>query len=127
MADLKIAGFGKTRQELFVNLAEGMLATTAESRGTTRTNKRRNFRIGPAPDYENLLVNFLNEIWFLAQENSESYTNFDFKKFDKSGIKGSAKIIPQAKIKLEIKSATFYNLKITKKDSLYSAIVVFDI
>lgn len=125
-ADLKIKGWGSTLQELFANLAKGMLAASMII-DKKISEKWRDFEIDSVSDYESLLVNFLNEIWFLASKNREIYTDFIFEKFGLMGIKGKVKSFPAKKIKLEIKAATFYDLKIEKKDSEYSATVVFDI
>lgn len=129
-ADLKIKVWGKDLPSLFINAARGMY--NAASGGEIKTQnakiKKRKIEIPPAPDFETLLVNFLNELWYLTDINNEIYTDFVFNQFSiQKGIKGEMSAIPIKELVLEIKAVTFWDLEIKKEKGLYQTEIVFDI
>ena len=75
-----------------------------------------------------LLVNFLSEVLYLSETNSQVYHNIRFKKITDKSIE--AVLIGRAlkSIGNQIKGVTYHNLDIyQKKDGNWEAIILFDI
>jgi SHS2 domain-containing protein len=77
---------------------------------------------------ENVLVNLLSEIVFLVQNENKITVDMKIKEINETYLKADLHIIPaQEEPDLEIKSVTYHNLKIEKKNNILSAAVIFDI
>lgn len=123
-ADLKIRAFGKTKEELFLN----MLLAMAESQ------KGENF--GPevkreikviSIDLATLLVDFLSEVLYLIQVNKEIYNGIKFTKFLNTEIEGELFGQKVKRFGEDIKAVTYYNLEVSQKNGIWQATVLFDI
>ena len=124
-ADLKIKAFGKTKEELFLNILRGMVAAQ-KMEIEDEEEVKREVKI-ESPDLGSLMVDFLNEIIYLSQTNKEAYRRAEFKKFSENSLE--AELVGQ-KIKRfgeDIKAVTYHNLEIKKIDDHWEAIVIFDI
>lgn len=125
-ADLKIRSFGKTKEQVFVNMAIGMFANIGDEKKFLKDKPvSREIKI-KANDLQSLLVDFLSELISLSDINNEIYTDYDLK------IKEN-KLIAQVNgckingLKLEIKAVTYNDLKIKEGNNGWQAEVVFDI
>jgi len=123
---LKIRAYGKTKKELFLNMASGMQdalqPTTNNKQLTTRSLKIR------ASNLETLLVDFLSEILYLIQVNKEIYKDIKFKKFTDMEIR--AELIGQkvASFGEDIKGVTYHDLEIKQNPmGIWQATVLFDV
>lgn len=77
---------------------------------------------------ENILVNLLSEIVFLLQNENKITTGIKIKKIDETYLNANLLTIPSDKEpNIEIKSVTYHNLKIERKNNMLSAEVIFDI
>jgi len=125
-ADLKIRAFGKTKEELFLNMLFGM-AESQKAELKTKERTKREVKI-KSLDSATLLVDFLNEVLYLSQVNKEVYPKAEFDKFTDTEIKG--KLIGQKVERFgeDIKAVTYHGLDIRQlKDKTWEAIVLFDI
>ena len=124
-ADLKIRAFGKTKQELFLN---AMLAMEKALRPRL-TKKPASTQIKiESENLETLLVDFLDEINYQNEINSEIYNEIYFEKFSDNLIKAELFGRKVKRFGLQIKGVTFHNLNIhQRKNGIWEATVVFDI
>jgi len=125
-ADLKIRAFGKTKEELFLNMMQGMISGLKPEILNSKAEKR-NIEI-KSPDLESLLVDFLGEVLYLTQVNKEIYTNIKFKKLTDMELEG--KLVGQKVQRFgeDIKAVTYHELDIRQNENgVWEATVLFDI
>jgi len=125
-ADLKIRAFGKTKEELFLNMLLGM----EESLKPAQKEKKeiiRKIKI-KSLDLTALLVDFLNEALYLNQIRKEIYFKAGFSKFSDTELEGEFIGKEVENFGEDIKAATYNDLNIRQnEDGYWEAIVVFDI
>lgn len=126
-ADLRIKAQGKNLKELFSNIAYGLCEKMLGKDLSSLKSKDLRLTEAHGNNLESVLVNFLNEIIFQADINKEIYTDFQIEKLSDTHIKATAKSTKVSEKRLEIKAATFYQLKIKKKNKKFEAVVTFDI
>jgi SHS2 domain-containing protein len=131
-ADLKIRAFGKTKEELFLNMLKGMI-NSLKAEGLGEKMKKREIKI-TSPDLGALLVDFLSEVLYLNQVNKEIYTNIKFKKLsDPSAGSGQAELEGELEAQKvegfgeDIKAVTYHGLDIHQENGTWQATVLFDI
>ena len=128
-ADVGIKAYGKNISEAFENAAKGMFDIITNCSKIDNVGQY-NIKL-EAPDYEQLLVDWLSELLFL---NSAKNLVFGFFKveIDKKNPYLSASVfgenynISKHKIGVEIKAVTYHMLEIQKKRN-YHVQVLFDI
>lgn len=77
---------------------------------------------------ENILVNLLSEIVFLLQNENKITFGMNIKEVNETFLNADLlTIIADKEPNLEIKSVTYHNLKINRKDNMLSTAVIFDI
>jgi SHS2 domain-containing protein len=131
-ADLKIRAFGKTKEELFLNMLLGM--KESQKAEVVLEKVKREIKI-KSLNLEILLVDFLSEVLYLIQVNKEIYNSIKFKKFtDPSTGSGQAEIEGELigqkveRFGEDIKAVTYHGLEIRqRKDGTWEATVLFDI
>lgn len=124
-ADLKIMAFGKTKEELFLNMLLGMSESQKAEFLSKKTQRRINLE---STDIEALLVDFLSEALYQGQVNKEVYKDILFKKLTDTKMEGLLLGQKIERFGEEIKAVTYHSLKIKKKeDGSWEAIVLFDI
>ena len=125
-ADIGIKFWGNTYEELFKNAMVAMLDYIAE-KNHNATSKRKIHLI--AFGAESLLVSFLNEILFLV--NTKLWlphtVELEIKQDDLWAEFSGGPITSPDTVKVEVKAATYHNLKIEKKDGKFETIVYFDL
>lgn len=124
-ADLRIRAFGKTKEELFLNMLLGM----AESQRAEIKNKekiKREIKIRSL-DFAALLVDFLSEALYLSQVNKEVYFKAEFTKFTDREIEGELIGQKVERFGEDIKAVTHHDLDIQQEDGIWQATVLFDI
>jgi SHS2 domain-containing protein len=126
--DAKIKVVGETKQELFLNAMEGMVAllkpktATQKPKTTIRTIKIKSV------DINSLLVDFLSEVNYLIQTNREIYRDGRFIKFSDTELE--AELIGEQVLEFyeEIKAVTYYGVNIKKNPAgLWETQIIFDI
>ena len=125
-ADLKIRAFGKTKEELFLNMLKGM--TESQKPEIKKDQEiKRDIKV-KSLDLAALLVDFLSEVLYLSQVDKEVYSKINFKRFSDQEIE--AEIFGQ-KVKRfgeDIKAVTYHGLDLHQdKDGTWVATVLFDI
>ena len=125
-ADLKIWAQADSKQELFKEIARAMFSWAGYEEEKKAPIIEEEIEISSL-DIESLLIDFLNELLFLAEAKRLKPIKINFPFFKKTSLK--AKIIAKRlkRIGIQIKAATFHDLKIENKNGLWQAIVLFDI
>jgi len=128
-ADIGITVYGKTLEELFANLAYGMFAQITE---IEKVNPKEKVEVQiEGYDKESLLVNWLNELLYLSTIRRMFFSEFKLRKIRDNSLSAEIrgqKINPQKhSLHLEIKAATYHNLKITKTEKGYQTTIIFDV
>jgi len=123
-ADLQIKVYGSSKEELLVNSMKAMFEATG-----TKGNSEKIFRSIEisAPTFEQLLIDFLNEIIYLSEVEGEMYSQIKFEKFSDNYLKCQLIGCKIAKRELLIKGVTYHNFKIEKKNNRWEATILFDV
>ncbi len=126
-ADLKIRAFGKTKEELFLNMLSGMSENMKPELQKPGEKTKRKIKLSSF-DFQALLVDFLSEILYLSQVNKEVFFEAKFKKFSENEIDGEIFGQKTERFGEDIKAVTYHNLEIKKtKNKTWEATVLFDI
>ena len=123
-ADLKIVSYGKSLGDVFSNMLEGMFKSCRPK--LTSEEVVRKITLS-SEDKESLLINFLSEALSLSDINDEVYFGAKFNKLTEKYLEGEIKGFKVKSLGLEIKAATWHDLKLEKKKDLIEATVLFDI
>jgi len=125
-ADLKIRAFGRTKEELFLNMLLGMMSALRAQIQNPKS-KIRKIKI-KSLDLEALLVDFLSEVLYLSQVNKEIYNNVKFSKFTNTELGVELAGQKVERFGEDIKAVTYHSLNIHKRDNgVWEATVLFDI
>ncbi len=128
-ADIGVRVFGKTLKELFENAAFAMFDILADLEGL-KGEITQDFEL-TAPNYEELLISWLDELLYNFYAKNIIFYKFDVTELSEDVIR--AKVFGRSvsenrnRLKTEIKAATYYNLKIIKKDDYYEVDIIFDV
>jgi SHS2 domain-containing protein len=131
-ADLKIRSFGKTKEEVFLNMAKGMFANICDEAEKLKDQPVEIELKVQATDLPSLLVDFLNQLVYLCDVNNEVYADYDLAIMEKTThqwvLEGVARGFKITGLELEIKAVTYNELKIEEDEKgNWLAEVVFDI
>jgi SHS2 domain-containing protein len=128
-ADLKIRAWGKIKEELFVNMARGMFFNLVDSLQSTDDSKNRikkKFKI-ESTDLGALLVDFLNQLNYLADLHNAIFDQFKIKIKDDKNLEAEVSGYKAKSFALEIKAVTYHGLVVKKEKGRWIAEVLFDI
>jgi SHS2 domain-containing protein len=126
-ADLKIRAFGRSKEELFLNMFLGMQDGLKPELGKTTEEIKREIKV-KSLDLSSLLVDFLNECLYLIQTNKEIYNKVEFPKFEDSEIVAKLSGQKAERFGEDIKAATHHNLAIREgRNKIWEATMLFDI
>ncbi len=121
--------FGGSYAELLKNAALAMFSLIAET-GSVRPVEEIVFEAG-AETGEELLIKMLSEILYLHQARKMVFSQAEIELTDGFRLKGrlkGEKIDPgRHELGLDIKAATYHNLKIQRVNDRFMAEIVFDI
>ncbi|MBI4732104.1 MAG: archease [Chloroflexi bacterium] len=109
---------------LFVEAARGMNALSG-ARQTPGLLTRRTFE-SAAPDPESLLVSFLSELVYAAEQEHLVFDNFKVE-VDGQKVKIEMGGTPLASVDKTIKAVTYHNLHIRRTERGLEAEIVFDV
>jgi len=128
-ADISIKAYGKSLEELFENAAFGMFNILADLEGIT-TSTEMEIKV-EAPDREELLIEWLDELLFNFYTKYIIFCKFDIRELTDNTLTAKVKgrFIGENKnrLKTEIKAATRHDLNIKKKEDTYEVQIVFDV
>ena len=124
-ADWELHVWAPDLSTLFMQAARGMyaLAGTHLQEGP----RRREFIELKAPDLENLLVAFLEELLYFAEQERVGFDNYENMKLPDNRLElwvEGAPILSQSK---EIKAVTYHKLAIRTTKQGYEVNIVFDV
>ncbi len=132
-ADIGIKVYAKTLEDLFKNSASLLIKLISKAK--PKNNSLKKIKI-TAETWEDLLINWLNELVFLFFAYRFAPQEFQIKikesapkkKILEGKVKGEYfKTLKDLKIHTEIKAATYHNLKIEKDEKGYKAQIIFDV
>lgn len=126
-ADVGIIAYGKTLEKLFENTALGMFSLI-----TPVGKIKEKVLISIAADavgYEELLVNFLNELQYYYSVKKMFFKRFEVLTLTKNHLDAnvSGEKISGHEIIHDIKAATYHNLKIEKTATGFQIRIIFDV
>lgn len=126
-ADLRMLVSGKNLKEIFFSALEGMFAFLKPAARIDSPLIKRKINLS-APDQTALLVDFLNEVLYLANVNKEYYDKIEFKKLKNTELSGKLLGRKIESFQDDIKAVTYHEAKIKKSnDGSWKTIVIFDI
>ncbi len=124
-ADVALHVWGDDLEDLFATAARGMFSLVAvpdvEGEPGTVTIALT------ALDAELLLVDWLNELLYLAETRSAVFTEFEFEQCQRTQLRAEARGYPVGRTRGYIKAATYHNLRITDTGHGLEAEIVFDV
>ena len=126
-ADWCLRVWGDDMSALFSEAARGMNALAGAQPANHPQVPRT---IHPsAPDAETLLVNFLSELVYSAEQEHLTFKDFDFTFERTDGWNLTARMIglPLVSINKTIKAVTFHNLQIINSGRGFEVEIVFDV
>lgn len=130
-ADIGVRVYGKTLEELFLNSACALLGLLAET--PEKGDKKKKIQL-ETETLEDLLVNWLNELISLLFADKFLPRSFEIKITTEDNLKKlqaefeGIDFDPYVnKINMEIKAATYHNLKIKQEKDRFKAEIIFDI
>lgn len=128
-ADIGVRVFGRTLKEIFENAAFAMFDIIADLEGL-KGEIMQEIEI-TAPNHEELLVSWLDELLYNFYTKGVIFYDFKVEELSEDFIKakafGRAVSDNKNRLKTEIKAATYYNLKIIKRDDYYEVDIIFDV
>jgi len=124
-ADLKIKSFGKTKEEIFINMMRGMF-TSVKRKNREEKEKRKREVIINSINLKSLLVDFLSEVLYLSEVHNEVYFDGKIAIIEDSNLTGKIFGQEAEDFRREIKGVTHYGLEIKKVNKQWEAVVLFD-
>ena len=128
-ADIGVRVFGKTLKELFENAGFAMFDILADLDGITG-EITRDFEL-TASNHEELLISWLDELLYDFYTKNIIFYKFEITELGEDVLKakayGRSVSENRNRLKTEIKAATYYNLKIIKRDDYYEVDIIFDV
>jgi len=128
-ADIGIKAYGQDQKELFKNAAFAMFDIMADLQGL-KTSVTVDIK-KEAPNAEELLVVWLDELLYNFYTKGIIFSNFDIIELDNTHIvaKAHGRHVGEnrSRLKTEIKAATYHELKIENKDNLWQTQLIFDV
>lgn len=81
-----------------------------------------------ARDREALLVDWLNELVFLAEARKVAFTGFEIERMgERPRLEATVRGVPGARPSGLVKAATFHGLRVVERDGVWSATVILDV
>ena len=125
-SDLLVRGMGTTFCELLMAFIDAMIDQCVAERGECRSEKLE--FVVDEDDGSELLITTLNEMLFHLFFKSFIPDNCSIsKKAEKVFFEFTGKNCQEIKFSLEIKSATYHNIRFEKKEDHFEATILFDI
>jgi SHS2 domain-containing protein len=127
-ADVGIEAYGKTPQDIFVNMAQGMFGLITNLKNV---NKEKCFNINiNGEDKESLLISWLNELIYLFDTEKVILKEFKIEIFEETKLKakvcGEKINLDKHVLEAQIKAATYHMLKF-EHNQQWKATVIFDV
>ena len=128
-ADIGVRVYGKDLPQLFENAAFAMFDIIADLENMSG-DLLETFRL-EAANNEELLVTWLDELLYNFYAKNIIFYKFEVAELSSDVLRakafGRSVSENRNRLKTEIKAATYYNLKIIKKDDYYEVDIIFDV
>jgi SHS2 domain-containing protein len=127
-ADMGIRFKGRNFGELYENALRGLnLLLFGRNPRRAEGGEFADFRFcGDGP--ENVLVNFLAEVLDLVYQKGKNVGAVEFRRADKHRLQARLQVAPYRRPpRVGIKSVTYHNLRVSEKNGLLRAAIVFDV
>ncbi len=124
-ADWSFQVRGRDLRELFVNAA-GAITRLEHGDKTGNAAITRELQV-QGMDRESLLVNWLNELLYLAQARREVYRGFEIIEINDTHLRARVSGAPEQNPQRRIKAVTFHTLEIKKTTRGWEATLVVDV
>lgn len=125
-ADVALHVWGEELAALFANAARGMAYLLVGSQPVLESTVERRVEL-EAYDVETLLVSWLEELLYLAEEEHLIFTTFDFDEIDAHHLQATARGGSIDRIRLGIKAVTFSQMAVQRGENGLETDVVFDV
>jgi len=126
-ADMRMRASGRDLKTLFINAARGMyhlagVSSKGKDEGVVSVEVE-------GLDEVDLLARWLNELLYRLNVKHTVLRNIDIKDFlpNKLHATGNQFRLKSSDIQVEIKAATYHNLKITREGKVFSTKIIFDV
>jgi len=128
-ADIGIRVKGKNLRDLFRNAGLAIFQLLAEGKITKGIKYRKLSVRQKAGNPDELFINWLNELLSLSQAKEIIFTDFKIKKITGNILEATAigSDIKNYKVNIEVKAATYHQLKLEKTAAGWQAEVIFDV
>lgn len=130
-ADIGIRVYGGRAEDLFINAARGLFSLLVDYVPDKKIEKKIVLEEGALED---LFINWLNELISLFYADKILPVEYNvvihddgIKKVLEAVIRGEEFSPYENKVNMEIKAATYHNLKVEYKDNRWVAEVIFDV
>ncbi|HAZ32056.1 MAG TPA: protein archease [Dehalococcoidia bacterium] len=125
-ADIGIIAYGNSVEEVFVNAAYGMFSLIADLEKVAEVISHQ--VIAEAPDQEELLVTWLNELLYLFDAENLIFSRFEIVDLRQQYVRAMAygeSVDPSRhNLKTQVKAATYHQLKLEKGDDFRARIIL---
>ena len=125
-ADLSLRVWGDDLRDLFENAARGMLELMGGPPAENLPLTERSYSLC-APDWETLLVDWLTELLYLAEDDEVLASSVDVIKADDLCLQARVTGWIGGRFDKLIKAVTFHDLAIVSTGRGYEVVIVFDV
>lgn len=125
-ADWSLRVWGSNLGELFANAAKGMAMLLVENPDALPDAVERSLEL-QAYDAESLLVDWLNELAYLAETEQLVFNSIEIGEIDEKRLVVIVRGSDAPVLDKHIKAATFHNLAIKETKSGLEVTIVFDV
>ena len=125
-ADWSLRVRGADLGELFTNAAQGMAMLMVEDLEGLAEDKKRDLEL-ESYDAESLLVDWLNELAYLAESEGFVMTGVEIKEIGQTRLAAAVRGGEAPVLDKHIKAVTFHNLAIKETASGLEVTIVFDV
>jgi len=127
--DLGIRAFGNSLTDLFRHAAEALFHVITDPE-TVRSAEARIITI-EANSLDELMISWLNEFLYLFDTQGLLFRDFDFLSLNEKALEATARGEPYDErrhpIKTTVKSATYHQLQIRQRKSIWEVQVILDL
>ncbi len=126
-ADMRMRVSGRDLKALFINAAHGMYHLAGVS-SKGKAEEVASVKV-EGLDEVDLLARWLNELLYRLNVKYTVLHNIDIKILlpNKLHATGNQSHLKSADIQVELKAATYHNLKITREGKIFSTEIIFDV
>ncbi|MFA4888369.1 MAG: archease [Candidatus Omnitrophota bacterium] len=128
-ADIGIRVRGRDLKSLFTNAASALFEIIAEEKPAPKKTLKKISLKQKSGDLEELFINWLNELLSLSSAKGIIFQRFKINKLKQDYLEAmvSGTSVINCRVNVEVKAATYHQLKIEKTKTGWQAEVIFDV